>query len=144
MPPEFFELMGIEPLPEEGDYFVNLGEFARRFLGEAGDRAILDNIYDQQGTCSTKPWKAADHPVIAGWITKNEAALDLVVGPEGVGKDISQNSGIFPSRTDWAISSGENGKPTALLAWRGSASKRRASRGGQGRTLSLWTRLVNP
>ena len=33
---------------------------------------------------------------------------------------------------------------TALLAWMGKESKRRASLAGHGRTLSLWTRLVRP
>ena len=73
---EYFRRLGIPVPPEEGDYFVEYGDFleARKLpaarlhqLREAGDRL------------SESPWKASDHPLAADWLMSINKHLDAIV-----------------------------------------------------------------
>ncbi|MBI1899941.1 MAG: hypothetical protein HYS13_02350 [Planctomycetia bacterium] len=79
IPQEFFRLLGLEALPEKGDYFVPFGGFVRDHLGipEADDR--FEALKRQQTEASRRPWKPEDHPEVDRWLALNEKPLALVV-----------------------------------------------------------------
>ena len=59
---KYFRMLGIPPLLEQGDYFVD-----------------LDNTSDQLDLAMTRPWSRTDFPVLAEWLVANEKPLALVV-----------------------------------------------------------------
>jgi hypothetical protein len=62
----FFQLLGIKPLPEQGDYFKELRPLSEREQADF-DRAQIE------------PWKARDFPLFNEWLKSNERPLSLVV-----------------------------------------------------------------
>ena len=54
----FFRRMGIEPLPDEGEYFQSWGQLV------GGPRIAID-----------RPWTAGDFPDLAAWLKSNELPL---------------------------------------------------------------------
>jgi acetyl esterase/lipase len=70
---EYFKMLGIPPLPENGDYYVTLEKYAQRSMGadrpaaEAG--ATGRDLYWEQLTQAMKrPWSKKEFPVVAGWL----------------------------------------------------------------------------
>ncbi len=77
MPPEFFKWLGITPLPEKGNYFVNMRKFSTKHLKV--DEFDFDNkFYDQIERVTKEPWKADKYPDVAKWLKANEKPLALV------------------------------------------------------------------
>jgi hypothetical protein len=78
MPARFFQLMGMQPMPEAGNYFIDLNPYMKDRLkmdsGKGGD-AIQQEL---QGV-RRRPWKSKEYPHIASWLTANEKPLALVV-----------------------------------------------------------------
>lgn len=74
-PDRFFQLMGVEPLPDEGQYFQSLGNWIE---GRPNVKVDVNAIYDMQSKSSERPWKMGDFPLIAVWLKDNEAALQTV------------------------------------------------------------------
>jgi hypothetical protein len=81
----FFRMLGIEPLPEEGEYMVSSGDYGTSLVEEQtvagkGDGAKLreefQRAYDK---AMARPWTAKESPDIAGWIKANEGPLLLVI-----------------------------------------------------------------
>jgi hypothetical protein len=77
MPPEFFKWLGIEALPERGDYFITMDAYLR-------NHALLNNderaaVWNQETWAHQHPWTAQDYPHLAGWLKANEKPLALVV-----------------------------------------------------------------
>jgi hypothetical protein len=62
----FFQLLGIEPLPADGDYFKELRPLSKE------EQAAFDK-------CMLGPWKARDFPLFAEWLTSNERPLNVVI-----------------------------------------------------------------
>ncbi len=81
---QFFQMLGIPPLPEKGDYFIDLDEFAARQKHDNGSQtAKLDDeesrkLWDAQRSASERPWSRKEFPVLAGWLDANEKPLALV------------------------------------------------------------------
>jgi hypothetical protein len=77
MPPDFFRLMGIDPPPEKGDYFVHLYYYLKDHL-----KINVDERYEQtnaeEDRSRRSPWRAKDIPHIASWLKVNEKPLNLV------------------------------------------------------------------
>ena len=72
---EFFRLLGIEPLPEEGDYFVPMARFAE-----------ANNVNpDKWEAAFERPWSADEFPLLAAWLRANDGPLRLV--EEGTRRD---------------------------------------------------------
>lgn len=76
---QFWAELGIEPLPEKGDYLVSLSEIAEQTAAGANPplnvpelRAQLD---EQQGEATSRPWSRDDYPFLAKWIEANEKPL---------------------------------------------------------------------
>ncbi len=76
-PDQFFQLLGIEPLPDEGEYFEDLRKWWQRTekkVPEAG----LDAAIDLLAIAQSRPWKAQEFPEIAEWLRDNEVPLRFV------------------------------------------------------------------
>lgn len=77
----YFKQLGIEPLPETGDYLVSRAEVIKRWRAShpataAEDGDDLDAQFEQ---ASEQPWKPNEHPIVAEWLKINEKPLRLVV-----------------------------------------------------------------
>ena len=69
----YFKRLGIEEPPENGDYFVSLGNFViDHLLLEPDER---DEVYMQQAWATREPWAAKDYPFLGAWIKLNEKPL---------------------------------------------------------------------
>jgi hypothetical protein len=78
VPRVFFRWLGVEAPPEQGDYFLGLGKYAREQLG-AGAQADFEALYGQLDRAREAPWTAKEYPAIAGWLKANEKPLALVL-----------------------------------------------------------------
>jgi hypothetical protein len=79
---ETYKLLGIEPLPKEGDYFISRDAFARRWKSKrpADAPPISDEEVKKQFEVATKrPWTRNEFPVVADWMAVNEGPLKLAV-----------------------------------------------------------------
>ncbi len=76
MPAEYFERLGIEELPEKGEYFVGLHRYARDQLKL--DPEAIDALF-KDDRASQRPWSAEQYPVLAGWLDKNEKPLAVAI-----------------------------------------------------------------
>jgi hypothetical protein len=77
MPDEFFKWLGIPPLPEAGDYFIDIKRYAQDHLpAEQKEGKDLD---DRMVRARQRPWTAQEHPDLAAWLKANEKPLALVV-----------------------------------------------------------------
>jgi hypothetical protein len=104
MPSAYFKLMGIQPPPERGEYFLSLWRYLleRLHLDPTGKQ--VSNIENQLELAGERPWTAKQYPHIAAWLKTNEKPLALVVEAT---KRPRYFSPLVPSRT-------EDG-PTGLL-----------------------------
>jgi len=77
MPAEYFQWLGIDEPPKDGDYLVGLSAYTkdRLKLGTDASAAILD----EQLWAAKRPWAAEDYPHIAAWLKANEKPLAVVV-----------------------------------------------------------------
>ncbi len=84
---EFFRMLGIPSLPEEGDYFVGCDGDRNAFKAikdarkpgnaQPTDDELLSS--DQEGEAATRPWSKEDFPAFAEWLEINRKPLDLIV-----------------------------------------------------------------
>jgi acetyl esterase/lipase len=82
---EYFRLLGIGPLPEKGDYYVDADKYAkaskdagRPVTGE--EEKQWQDIYTAQVTPAMKrAWSKKEFPLLAGWLAANEKPLALLV-----------------------------------------------------------------
>ena len=79
MPPEFFKWMGVPEPPERGDYLIDLGRYMKEHLKIEPGSAEANEIYEQQGRATQRPWTAQDYPALASWLRANEKALAVAV-----------------------------------------------------------------
>ena len=68
---KYFQMLGIPPLPEKGDYFIDLDAL------RAGRR--FNYTWDQLTQAGTRPWSAKEFPVIAAWLAANEKPLAMLL-----------------------------------------------------------------
>ena len=95
MPAEYFQLLGIEPPPEGGDYFLGLYRFAKDRL-QLKPGAQMQALQNESDRANQWPWTAKDAPNIAVWLKANETPLALAVG--GVGISPVQRGSQWPGR----------------------------------------------
>jgi hypothetical protein len=76
MPAKFFQLMGMQRLPEAGDYFIDLKPYIKDRLKMDKAEEAIDNELQQ---VKQHPWKSNEYPHIASWLTANEKPLVLVI-----------------------------------------------------------------
>lgn len=78
----YYDAFDMEPLPEEGDYFVSLEDFASRDASpddmkpdDDGTPIIVQKMRDVCYDLNGKPWSARDHPRVAAWLKENERVM---------------------------------------------------------------------
>ncbi len=82
---KYFRMLGIPPLPEKGDYFVDLEEYLTRHQNGAKhsvakeEQAIRDEAWDLLKVASRRPWSPQEFPVLASWLKTNEKPLALLI-----------------------------------------------------------------
>jgi len=64
--------LGMESLPERGEYYIDLWDYAGSHESQEEADEALDRAMDA-------PWKEKDIPLIAGWLKANDKALALAV-----------------------------------------------------------------
>lgn len=75
----YFERLGIEPLPERGDYVVNPAAFAQQKLRGVPDVAEREAaIFDELRRAQRPPWTRDECPLAAEWLAANEKPLELI------------------------------------------------------------------
>ncbi len=74
-PDSFFRKMGVEPLPDEGTYYRDLGKWVRDRPDAPKD---VNLVFDMQSKSGERPWTKAEFPLIAGWLKDNEVPLRTV------------------------------------------------------------------
>lgn len=78
----YFAMLGMQPLPEKGDYFVSLEDYIRSTETSEGDEPSyerFDEIRDQLDEAMHRPWSKKEFPVLADWLDANEKPLKLLV-----------------------------------------------------------------
>ncbi len=90
LPIEFFEKLGIAPLPEDGNYYV---EFEKWPVGKLPQLKSVQNA----GQAQLHPWSPAQFPEVEKWYQQNKPAMEKV--REGLSRShyylplVSQKSG---------------------------------------------------
>ncbi len=82
----FFKMLGIAPLPEEGDYCIGFDEFAKKHpeLKPKPDQAAdgLDDTddfeWDLYDRATSEPWTEEENPLAAAWLKANSKPLALI------------------------------------------------------------------
>ncbi len=76
-PDQFFELIGIPPLPNEGKYFVELTKWWKD-SGKPMPAGGAQGIINQHYQAIDRSWKEAEFPEYAAWLRDMETPLKLV------------------------------------------------------------------
>ena len=79
----YFQMLGIAPLPEKGDYYIDLRTFAET---HPAWKRLLDlppndknTPYEQESATIKRPWSKQKYPFIADWLATNEKPLSLFI-----------------------------------------------------------------
>ena len=80
---EFHEAMavalGMDPLPEEGVYLANIGQWLQEQPTPPADLSQQVNaLYEELNRARRSPWQANDHPELAAWLQRNAIPLKSV------------------------------------------------------------------
>jgi len=75
-----FAMLGIEPLPEKGDYFIDYDDFLKKKQGDNPSSVIppsdgCDPLQDQYNTAQERPWSKEEFPEVYQWLAANEKPL---------------------------------------------------------------------
>lgn len=79
---KFFKQLGIDPLQENGEYFVDQIEMIKRWQAKqpAGAPKVKDEELEAQfDRAQQRPWTAKEFPIVAEWLEVNEKPLKLVM-----------------------------------------------------------------
>lgn len=75
---QYFQMLGLAELPEEGDYFEPLAEFAKRKKADQVDEAQKELSFRNSGPC-TRLWSRQEFPLIAEWLDAQKKQVKLLV-----------------------------------------------------------------
>jgi hypothetical protein len=78
MPAEFFKLMGMDVLPEKGEYFVSLTQYANDEL-HINLPELVAVFQNQLSAAAQSPWPAEMYIELAAWLKANAKPLALLV-----------------------------------------------------------------
>jgi len=82
---KYFQMLGIPPLPEKGDYFVDLDKYLAHQKngakpgGAKSEPGTKYDTYDLLDPALKRPWPKQEFPVFAAWLAANEKPLALLV-----------------------------------------------------------------
>jgi hypothetical protein len=104
---EYFKLLGIEPLPEKGNYFEPWSAYAAR-IPEAeqppvpkGDKRTQKEYFEQLAEIgASRPWTREEFPHLANWLQANQKHLDKIVAashlPHGYSPIVYDSDSSYP------------------------------------------------
>lgn len=78
MPAKYFQLIGIEEPPENGEYFIRLKKYMRGSQKNA-EKGSVESIEEELKQTARYPWTANDHPDITEWLKANDKPLALAI-----------------------------------------------------------------
>jgi hypothetical protein len=78
LPDEYFQWLGIEPPPEEGEYFVWWDKYRKRH-SKANLEVQLGRPSELPDDLPNRPWSAKDLPEVADWLQQNEKPLAVMI-----------------------------------------------------------------
>ncbi len=77
LPDEFFRKLGIEPLPDKGEYFVSYWAFIRE-KAKPKEGHDWKEQYENLRQARQRPWKQQDFPLVAEWLEVNQKPLQII------------------------------------------------------------------
>ena len=80
---KYFQMLGILALPEKGDYFIDVDQYAAQKDiakpgGTAPEKRGRYESWDQLNRTMKRPWSNRDFPIFAEWLAANEKPLALL------------------------------------------------------------------
>ncbi|HEY4761557.1 MAG TPA: hypothetical protein VIH42_13325 [Thermoguttaceae bacterium] len=81
---QFFHMLGIEPLPEQGDYLIPFEEYLKQINSAKGESATpedptkKDEQIDQFYKAVDGPWTEDQYPIVAAWLKANQIPLEKI------------------------------------------------------------------
>jgi hypothetical protein len=141
MPAEFFRLLGIDPPPEQGDYFIDIGRYAQDQL-KLGPGPATQEFLDRLQGATRRPWTAQEDPQLAGWLKANQKPLAVVAEAT---RRPHYFSPLVPPRTEKGSAGLIGALLPAVQKCRGLASAlaaRAMLRTGQGEADAAWQDLL--
>ena len=103
MPAEFFQWLGIDEPPVQGDYFIDYFRFVKEHLKRKIKPGEENKVFDELDAVGQRPWTAKEHADVAAWLKANEKPLALVVEAS---KRSRYFSPLIPPRNEQGISGG--------------------------------------
>ncbi|MCE5266682.1 MAG: hypothetical protein LLG00_02205 [Planctomycetaceae bacterium] len=78
---KYFSMLGISPLPTQGEYFVSRSEHAGKHSKKDGipDSQYEDRLLGQVDAAGRQPWSKSEFPVWAEWLAANEQPMALLM-----------------------------------------------------------------
>ena len=81
---KYFEMLGMQPLPEKGDYFIDYDAFLMKKQGERLSSVVpptdgCDPLQDQYTTAQERLWSKEEFPEVYEWLAANEKPLALLI-----------------------------------------------------------------
>ena len=81
---QYFKMLGIPPLPEEGQYLVAYDEFAERTRkaaapGKELSDAEREKLWDEEHMATSRPWSKEALPTVAAWLEGSEGPIALII-----------------------------------------------------------------
>ncbi len=73
-----FAMLGVAQPPEAGDYFVAFQSLAKTELGDSPSPDNVEQLWNELDLALSRPWKAADCPLVAKWLGANAKPLELI------------------------------------------------------------------
>jgi hypothetical protein len=97
LPAEYFQWLGIESPPEQGEYLVSWQNHLKEHSKSGSELVAYD---DRMRRAAQWPWAAKNEPELAGWLKRNEKPLALMM--EATRRPQYYNP-LVPKRTeDWS------------------------------------------
>ncbi len=80
---KYFEMLGIEPLPEQGAYFVDIADYVIQKKKAANPTKSAEDIShetsNEEGQVYSRPWSKEEFPLFAEALATNEKQLAILV-----------------------------------------------------------------
>ncbi len=73
--PQIYSAFHMEPLPDNGPYFMDLDTFVRQH----DKPATLDALWKSEGNRLLAPWNPTDYPIVATWLQANDKTLTQII-----------------------------------------------------------------
>jgi hypothetical protein len=78
MPDEYFRWLGVDPPPEQGDYFVVFEDYLKKLPHTPDPQQRLE-LLQRTGSAMKLPWAAEEQPELAKWLIRNDRPLKVLI-----------------------------------------------------------------